>query len=151
MITGSKKILIVEDERPLARALELKLSSLGFKTRTAFDGEEALSFLKTDKFDLMLLDLIMPNISGFDVLLKLQQAKNKVPIIITSNLGQEDDLKKVQAFGVLKYFVKSDVGIIEIVNFIKDFLNKTPSQEVQEKPSLVKNIKAKTNGNKNKK
>ncbi|HNV12948.1 MAG TPA: response regulator [bacterium] len=123
MIASPKKILIVEDERPFARALELKLSSIGFKTRTAFDGQEALDYLKKDKFDLMLLDLVMPNISGFDVLLKLQQAKSKVPVIITSNLGQEDDLKKVQAFGVLKYFVKSDVGIIEIVNYVRDFLN----------------------------
>lgn len=123
MIASPKKILIVEDERPLARALELKLSSIGFKTRTAFDGQEALDYLKKDKFDLMLLDLVMSNISGFDVLLKLQQAKSKVPVIITSNLGQEDDLKKVQAFGVLKYFVKSDVGIIEIVNYVRDFLN----------------------------
>jgi len=148
MIAEPKKILIVEDERPLARALELKLSSIGFKTRTAFDGQEALDYLKKDKFDLMLLDLVMPNISGFDVLLKLQQAKNKVPIIITSNLGQEDDLKKVQAFGVLKYFVKSDVGIIEIVNYVRDFLkNNSKNTDTNKKV----NIKTEKNLNTNKK
>lgn len=140
MIVEPKKILIVEDERPLARALELKLSSIGFKTRTAFDGQEALDYLKKDKFDLMLLDLVMPNLSGFDVLLKLQQAKNKIPIIITSNLGQEDDLNKVQAFGVLKYFIKSDVGIIEIVNYVRDFLN-----SASKKTDTDKNLKMKNN------
>lgn len=123
MNSRPKKILIVEDERPLARALELKLSNMGFKTRVAYDGEEALNFIKKDKFDLMLLDLVMPNMSGFDVLLKLKQAKDKTPIIITSNLGQGNDLRKVQEFGILKYFVKSDICIAEIVNYVKDFLD----------------------------
>ncbi|PKM91755.1 response regulator [Candidatus Falkowbacteria bacterium HGW-Falkowbacteria-1] len=123
MNSKPKKILIVEDERPLSRALELKLSNIGFKTRVAYDGEEALDFIKKDKFDLMLLDLVVPNISGFDVLLRLRQSKNKIPIIITSNLGQGDDLKKAQELGTLKYFIKSDVGIAEIVNYVKDFLD----------------------------
>jgi len=150
MILESKKILIVEDERPLARALELKLSSIGFKTRTAFDGQEALDYLKKDRFDLILLDLVMPNVSGFDVLLKLQQAKNKVPIIITSNLGQEDDLKKVQAFGVLKYFIKSDVGIIEIVNYVRDFLKNNSQKTNTDKIIKTKDSHKNTTKIKNK-
>lgn len=124
-----KKILIVEDERVLSRALELKFSNLGFKVRLAFDGAEALDFIKKDKFDIILLDLIMPNVSGFDVLLKLKQEKNKIPIVVTSNLGQENDLKKACDLGALKYFVKSNVGIVEIVNYVKDFLNTNTSNK----------------------
>ncbi len=122
MISKNKKILIVEDERPLARALELKLSSSGFKVRMAVDGQEALTFLEEDHFDLILLDLVMPNVSGFDVLEKMNKDKNKTPVIITSNLGQDEDLKRAEKYGAIKYFIKSDVSIIEIINFIKEFL-----------------------------
>jgi DNA-binding response OmpR family regulator len=122
MVSQPKRILIVEDEKPLARALELKLLNSGFRPRIAVDGQEALNYLKKEKFDLMLLDLVMPNISGFDVLEKLSIEKNKIPVIVTSNLGQEEDLKKVEKYDVKKYFVKSDVGIVDIINYIKDFL-----------------------------
>lgn len=122
MVSQPKKILIVEDEKPLARALELKLLNSGFRPRIAVDGQEALDYLKEEKFDLMLLDLVMPNISGFDVLEKMSAGKNKTPVIVTSNLGQEEDLKKVEKFGIKKYFIKSDVSIVDIINYIKDIL-----------------------------
>ncbi|HOZ53099.1 MAG TPA: response regulator [bacterium] len=122
MVSQPKKILIVEDEKPLARALELKLLNSGFRPRIAVDGQEALDYLKKEKFDLMLLDLVMPNISGFDVLEKMSAGKNKTPVIVTSNLGQEEDLKKVEKFGIKKYFIKSDVSIVDIINYIKDIL-----------------------------
>lgn len=122
MVSQPKKILIVEDEKPLARALELKLLNSGFRPRIAVDGQEALDYLKEEKFDLMLLDLVMPSISGFDVLEKMSAGKNKTPVIVTSNLGQEEDLKKVEKFGIKKYFIKSDVSIVDIINYIKDIL-----------------------------
>jgi len=122
MASQPKRILIVEDEKPLARALELKLLNSGFRPRIAVDGQEALDYLKKEKFDLILLDLVMPNISGFDVLEKMSVEKNKTPVIVTSNLGQEEDLKKVEKFGIKKYFIKSDVSIVDIINYIKDIL-----------------------------
>jgi len=122
MASQPKRILIVEDEKPLARALELKLLNSGFRPRIAVDGQEALDYLKKEKFDLILLDLVMPNISGFDVLEKMSAEKNKTPVIVTSNLGQEEDLKKVEKFGIKKYFIKSDVSIVDIINYIKDIL-----------------------------
>jgi len=122
MASQPKKILIVEDEQPLAKALKLKLLNFGFRPRLAADGQEALDYLKKEKFDLVLLDLVMPNVSGFDVLKKMLADKNKTPVIVTSNLGQEEDLKKVEKLGVKKYFIKSDVNIIDIINYIKDFL-----------------------------
>ena len=117
-----KKILIAEDEKPLSRALELKLLNSGFEPRVAEDGQSALDLLKKEKFDLVLLDLIMPNISGFDVLEQMQALKNKTPVVVISNLGQKEDLERVKKLGVKKYFIKSDINIAEIVDFIKDFL-----------------------------
>lgn len=64
----------------------------------------------------------MPNVSGFDVLEKMNKDKNKTPVIITSNLGQDEDLKRAEKYGAIKYFIKSDISIIEIINFIKEFL-----------------------------
>ncbi|MFA5421126.1 MAG: response regulator [Patescibacteria group bacterium] len=122
MVNSPRKILIVEDEKPLARALELKLLNSGFRIRVATNGLEALDLLKKEKFNLILLDLVMPTVSGFDVLEKMKASKNKTPVVITSNLGQKEDLKRVQDFGVKKYFIKSDVNIVDIVNYVKDFL-----------------------------
>jgi DNA-binding response OmpR family regulator len=122
MYSSPRKILIVEDEKSLARALELKLSSSGFKVRVAKNGQEALDFLKSNKFDLVLLDLIMPVMSGFDVLEKMRKNNDKTPVVVTSNLGQEEDLEKVKKLGVLNYFVKSDVSIVDIIKYIKENL-----------------------------
>ena len=68
-----KKILVAEDEKPLARALQLKLSKSGFEVRNAFDGAEALEAVTKDKFDLVLLDLVMPKTDGFKFLEELQK------------------------------------------------------------------------------
>ncbi len=68
----NKKILIGEDEKPMAKALELKLKSAGFDVKVAYNGEEILNLLKSEKFDLLFLDLVMPKIDGFGVF----QAKN---------------------------------------------------------------------------
>lgn len=122
MIKQAKKILIVEDEKSLSMALELKLSNSGFETKTASNGEQALELLKENKFNLVLLDLIMPNISGFDVLEEMFSRKDKTPVIVLSNLGQKEDLERVKKLGVKKYFIKSNINISEIVDYIKNNL-----------------------------
>lgn len=119
MFKKPKKILIVEDEKPLARALELKLGHVGFETKTVSDGEEALSILKNEKFNLIILDLVIPKLDGFCVLLELKERKNKTPIVIISSLSQEEDIKRAKEFGVKDYFVKSNTPISELVNHIK--------------------------------
>jgi len=89
-----KKILVAEDERPMANALELKLKKEGFDVKVAYNGEEAVNFIVENKFDLVLLDLIMPKKDGFTVLKEIQDKGISVPIIITSNLSQEEDQRK---------------------------------------------------------
>ncbi|MFA6548010.1 MAG: response regulator [Candidatus Magasanikbacteria bacterium] len=113
-----KKILIVEDEKPMAHALELKLSHSGFETVIASDGEAALENLKKQKFDLVLLDLMIPKLDGFGVMKAMKENKDKTPVIVSSNLGQEDDAQKAKSMGAKWYFVKSDTPINKIVDYI---------------------------------
>ncbi|MFA6424126.1 MAG: response regulator [Candidatus Magasanikbacteria bacterium] len=118
-----KHILIVEDEKPMARALELKLNKSGYNAIAVFDGEQALNALKKEKFDLVLLDLIIPKIDGFGVLEKLKDNNNKTPVIVSSNLGQEDDITRAKGLGAKGYYVKSNTSIAEVIVQIKKILN----------------------------
>lgn len=117
----SKKILIVEDEEPLARALELKLSHFGFDVRRACDGEEGLSALKKEKFDLILTDLIMPRLNGFLFITKVKAMEIKTPIIVASNLSQDEDIEKAKDAGAVKYFVKATTPIAQLVSEIRNY------------------------------
>jgi DNA-binding response OmpR family regulator len=114
-----KKILIVEDERPLAHALELKLKHEGFETAVAGNGEDGLKAVLTGKFDLILLDLIMPKLDGFSMLQELKEKKVKTSAIVLSNLGQEEDRQKAKALGAIDYFVKANTPIGDIVQRVK--------------------------------
>lgn len=113
-----KKILIAEDEKPMARALELKLNHSGFETKVVGDGEAAWEAIKKEKFDLILLDLMMPKMDGFEVLKSLKEKKDNTPVIIASNLGQDDDAQKAKSLGAKWYFVKSDTSINKIVDYV---------------------------------
>ncbi len=116
---GPKHILIIEDERPLAHALELKMSHEGYDTKVASTGEEGLKEAATGKYDLILLDLILPGIDGFTILKELQSKKSKTAVIVLSNLGQDEDRKKAMEYGVKDYLVKSNVPLAEIVQVVK--------------------------------
>ncbi len=122
MTEKTKKILIIEDEKPVARALNLKLNNNGFNAVMAFDGEEAFELLKKENFDLIICDLVMPRMNGFEVLKNLKKEKNKTPVIILTNLGQEDDEERTKALGAKDFFVKSNTPIEDIVKWIKKFL-----------------------------
>jgi len=111
-----KKILVAEDEKPMAKALVLKLNHAGFE---AFNGEEAIEEMAKNDYDLLLLDMIMPRMDGFTVLKKLKEQGTKTKIVVTSNLGQEEDFNKAKELGATDYFVKSDTSLSEIVDYIK--------------------------------
>ncbi len=118
----AKKILIAEDERPIAKAIELKLKGAGYEAVVVNDGEAALRILEEQKFDLIMLDLVMPKKTGFDVLEDLKEKGDKTPVIVTSNLSQEEDLKKSKELGVVDYFVKSDTPLVEIIQKVSNYL-----------------------------
>ncbi len=116
-------ILIVEDEKAVSKALELKLSHTGFNVEVANNGHEALNALEKKQYDLILLDLIMPEIDGFSVLEKIQKTENKkTAVIVTSNLGQNDDEEKAKLLGAKDYIVKSNTTLADIVARVENFL-----------------------------
>lgn len=116
------KILIAEDEKAIAGALELKLNNSGFETVVAYNGQDALDFLLSDNFDLMILDLIMPKLGGFDILAKAKERGIKTPIMVNSNLSQTKDTLRAKELGAVDFFVKSDTPLSEIVDKIKKYL-----------------------------
>lgn len=113
------KILLVEDDKPIATALKLKLEDSGYDVVYAEDGAIALDSLKDETFNLILLDLIMPNVDGFEVLEKMKEQNITTPVIILSNLGQDEDIKKAKELGAEDYFIKTDIDLKELIEYIK--------------------------------
>ncbi len=117
-----KRVLIVEDEKPMARALGLKLGYAGFETAIASNGEEALALMEANPFQLVLMDLMMPKLDGFGTLQTLKERGIKTPVVILSNLSQAEDEKRAKALGAKKFFVKSDTPIALIVEYVQQTL-----------------------------
>lgn len=114
-----KRVLIVEDERALAHALELKLKHDGFTTAVAYNGDQCLKLLDSQEFDVVLLDVMMPVLNGFQVLEQLRDKPNKPIVFVLSNLSQVEDEERVMSLGAKKYFIKSDTPLSVIVDEVK--------------------------------
>ncbi len=121
-MVNRKKILIVEDEKPLAQALRLKLGFSGYDVSVAENGQECLNMVAKQTFDIILLDMMMPVMDGFQTLQGLQKLKNKTPIFALSNLSVDDDVAKVLKMGANKYFIKSDTPLSVLVDEVKKVL-----------------------------
>lgn len=119
-----KMILIVEDDRFLAKAYETAFEGLDCDIQLLFDGEKAIDVMKEKHPDIVLLDILLPIKDGFQILEEKQsQADIKnIPVIVASNLGQEDEITKAKEFGITDYIVKSDTSIGEIVRMLKKYL-----------------------------
>lgn len=117
-----KKILIAEDEKSIAKALQIKLGISGFEVEIATNGEEAIELMKKTKFDLLLLDIMMPKKDGFSVMEEMKKNKNKTPVIILSNLSQEDDAERAKKLGAVDFFIKSNTPLSDIVDKVKKYL-----------------------------
>jgi len=123
-ITG-KKVLVVEDDIFLAQLLTNRIEKVGVKVVRAADGEEGLKMLKSEKPDLVLLDLILPKKSGFELLedMRSDPTMQGTPVIIVSNLGQESDVQKGKDLGAVEYFVKAKTSIDGLVERVKAILD----------------------------
>ncbi len=119
-------VVVVEDEGILLKALNIELLNAGYTVVSASEGESALKLIKKHKPDLVLLDLIMPGVDGFEVLADLKSDKQvkEIPVIILTNLAQEEDKKKVMKLGAADYFVKSNADLEKITEKISKILNK---------------------------
>jgi len=117
-------ILIVEDDKFLRELISQKLVKEGYNISQAIDGEEGLKKIKEEKPDLVLLDLILPGIDGFEVLARVQEEQGaiRVPVIILSNLGQKEDVEKGLKLGAVDYLVKAHFTPGEIIEKMKRIL-----------------------------
>jgi DNA-binding response OmpR family regulator len=120
------KILVVEDETFLVKIYAVKLKKEGFDVTIANDGEQAVKLAADVQPDLILLDLILPKMNGFEALERMRaSATNKTtPVIVLSNLGQEEDIKRAESLGADGYLVKANFSIQDIVAKIKETLEK---------------------------
>ncbi len=123
---GQDKILVVEDDQFMQRIYKTKLESSGFKIISAGNGKEAIEKSETETPDLILLDLVLPEISGFEVLTKLKENSktSQIPVIILSNLGQKEDIEKGLSLGADDYLVKAMHPINAVIDKIKEQLLK---------------------------
>ena len=121
--TTGKRVLIVEDEKPLAHALALKLGHEGYAVQIAGNGAEGLKEITAGTCDIILLDLIMPEIDGFTILQEMQAKGIKTPVLVLSNLGQEEDKERAKKLGAKDYCVKANTPIAEILKKVKEILN----------------------------
>lgn len=117
----SKKILIVDDNKPIARALEHKLSAADFTVVVTGNGEEGLKQIEKETPDLIIADLIMPEMNGFDMLQKIDT--DKIPVFVFSELTQDSDHERVEKAGAKKVMVKSDTQLNDVVDAAKEFFS----------------------------
>lgn len=122
--TSAKKILLVEDDDALASVYETRLQAEGFTIRRVVNGEDALAAALEYKPNLILLDVMMPKVSGFDVLDILRNTPEtaKLKIVMLTALSQDSDKERAQSLGVDDYLVKSQVVIADVVDRIKTHL-----------------------------
>jgi len=122
--TKKSKILVAEDDRFLSKIYATKLASEGYEVIVAGEGEEAIRKIIAELPDLILLDLVMPKKNGFEVLqvIKADAKTKNIPVVILSNLGQEEDVKRGASLGAVDYLVKTNLSIQEVVSKIKDYL-----------------------------
>jgi len=119
-------ILIIEDDDFFRDLLHKKLKSEGFEIIEAADGQKGIDTLKEKKPDVVLLDLLLPTIDGFEVLSQARANSDtaKIPVIILSNLGQQEDIEKALKLGANDYLIKSQFDMAQVIDKIKTLLEK---------------------------
>ncbi len=121
---NSGKILVVEDDKFLRGLLVRKLESFSFGVESAVSGEEAVKKIKKVFPQLILLDLVLPGIDGFDVLreIKAEEKTKNIPVIILSNLGQKEEVERGLKLGAEDYMIKAHFTPDEIVEKVKKYI-----------------------------
>ncbi len=119
-----KRILLVEDDDAIANVYQMRLEAEGFDVRRVTNGEDALATALSYKPDLVLLDIMMPKVSGFDVLDILRNTPEtaNLKIIMLTALSQDSDKERAESLGVDDYLVKSQVVIADVIERIKHHL-----------------------------
>lgn len=117
----SKKIVIIEDETMLQEALVENLKAEGFLVRGCSSAVEAFETINEDIPDLVLTDLVMQDIDGYEVLITLKKSRRLkgVPVVVLSNLGEVENIEKAKSLGAADYIVKAENSLDDITNKVK--------------------------------
>lgn len=125
------KLMLVEDDQNLREIYSIRLTAEGYEVVSANDGEEALAMAVREKPDLILSDVMMPKISGFDMLdiLRSTAETKDIKVIMMTALSSEDQRKRGESLGADRYLVKSQVGIEDVVNVIHEVLGDKKAEQ----------------------
>ena len=120
------RIIVADDDRMFRKVAETTLRRQGYEVTTASDGEEALQLIRSERPDMIVLDLIMPKLQGFDVLTILKQdaLTSVIPVIVLSSLTQEQDKQEALNLGAVAYFNKTTFSMSELVKQVENTLTK---------------------------
>lgn len=120
------KVIIIEDDEMLNHMYGEKFKMAGYEVFSAYNGQDGLDLVEKEKPGLIILDIIMPKMDGFAVLKKLRkdEATKNIPVLLLTNLGQEDDVKKGRELGAQDYFIKANHTPSEILEKVKGMLKK---------------------------
>jgi len=121
-----KKILFIEDDDNLIKSFGDEIKKDGIDFIYALNGEDGVKMAKKEKVDLILLDIILPKKSGFDVLKEIKEDETikNTPVIILTNLEEEKDIEKALSYGAYTYLVKANYSLNDIIKKVKEVLEK---------------------------
>lgn len=119
------KILLVEDDPLILKIFTTRLNADGYQVVTAENGQDGLDRAFSEKPDVIVLDIMMPKVDGFGVLEKLRNSEptRQIPILVYSNLWQEEEVARAKQMGATEFIVKANISPTEMVNKIKQYLN----------------------------
>ncbi len=122
--TKKRKILIIEDDEFLRSLTAKRLEKEGYMVEVGVDGESGVAVAEAKKPDLILLDLLLPGLDGFEVLKRVRanEALKETPVIIFSNLGQKEDIERAKGLGANDFLIKANFTLDDVVVKIKTFL-----------------------------
>ena len=131
------KIMVVEDDASLREIYGIRITAEGYEVVSAGDGEEALAVAVREKPDLILSDVMMPKISGFDMLdiLRSTPETAQIKVIMMTALSAEDQRQRGERLGADRYLVKSQVGIEDVINTIHEVLGDKPAAPAAPEPA----------------
>jgi DNA-binding response OmpR family regulator len=122
---NAKKILLAEDDRLLRRACDAALRGRGFQTILAEDGEQAIALARAARPDLILLDVLMPRLSGLDAfeVLRADETTSRIPVLILSNSSREAEMQHASELGAVGYWIKANLSLKELVDGVAALLS----------------------------
>lgn len=120
------KVLVIEDDNFLVNAYRVKFGNMGYDTRIALDGNEALKVLEEWEPEIVILDLVMPNMDGYEFLEKMRAIEKykDTPVLISSNLGQPEDIERATKLGANSYVIKGNLSLSDLVKKIEELIPK---------------------------